>query len=140
MTDILDLIHEDEASFDLEIMGRKDGEAVPTGVVWCVRDLGNSESQSAMKKERNLSMGRRMRHKEEISDEEIGALMTMATTDPTDEMLAHCVTGWEWGDKTLGKYKLKFSYENVLAIIKGEPWIRAQVLMKAIEISGFMRA
>ncbi len=138
--DILSLVHEDEASFDLDIMGRKDGELVPTGVVWHIRDIGNKDSQLALKRERNKSLGKRAKTKDEISDEEVGSMMAMATTDPSDEMLAHCVTGWDWGGKKLGKYKLGFSYENVLAIIKGEPWIRQQVLMKVLEISGFTKA
>lgn len=141
MTDIFELVHEDESSFDFEIMGRsKDGVVVGTGVIWNIRDIGNRDSQLAMKRERNVALGRRAKTKEAISDEEVGAMMTMASTDPTDEMLAHCVTGWDWGDKTLGKYKLKFTYDNVLAIIKGEPGIRSQLLMKVLEISGFMKA
>lgn len=138
--DIFDLVHEDEASFDLEIWGRKDGEPVNTGVVFSVRDLGNADSQKALKAERNKSIGKRLRLKGEMPDEDLGAMWLTQTSEPTDEMLAHCVTGWEWGGKKLGKFKLAYGYDNVLAVIKGVPWIRAQVLAKVLEISGFTKA
>ena len=140
MTDISDLFTQEEASFPLELMGRKDGKDVPTGVTWNIRDLQNIDSQKELKRERNKALGKRISTKEDLSDEEVGAMMSIATTDPTDEMLAHCVTGWDWGDKKLKKYELGFSYDNVLTIIKAEPWIRQQVLVKALEVTDFTKA
>lgn len=140
MTDISDLFEQEETSFPLEIMGRKDGKEVPTGVTWQIRDIQNMDTQRELKRERNKMLGKRISTKEDLSDEEVGSMMSIATTDPTDEMLAHCVTGWDWSDKKLKKYKLGFNYENVLAIIKSEPWIRHQVLVKALEITDFTKA
>lgn len=138
--DISDLFAEDEASFPLEITGRKDGKPVPTGVVYRIRDLQNLDTQKELKRERNKALGRRITKKEDLSDEEIGAMMSIATTDPTDAMLAHCVTGWDWGDKKLGNISTKFAHDNVVKSFEKAPWIRAQVLAKAIEITDFTKA
>lgn len=138
--DILDLMTVDAATFDLEIMGRKDGEDIPTGVVFSVRDLGNPDSQRELKRVNSGYMGRRLKTGEELSDEDTGKMFFLSTTDPTDEMLAHCITGWEWGDKKLGKYKTAFSYDNVLKILKEVPWIREQVRAKVIQLRDFTKA
>ena len=117
--DILSLVHEDEATFDLEIMGRKDGEEVPTGVVWNIRSVSNDASQKVLRSAHHAALGRKSRGLDQ-TDEETGLIIAMTTVDPSNEMLAHCVTGWEWNGKKLGKYKLTFSYENVLAIVSKE--------------------
>lgn len=140
MADLLELYDAGEQSFDLEIMGRKDGKEVSTGVVWQVRDLGNADTQKELKRVNASYLGKRLKTREELSDEDTGNMFLVSTTDPTDEMLAYCVTGWEWNDNKLGKYKTAFKYENVLAIIKDVPWIRAQVLQKVIEIKDFTKA
>jgi len=138
--DISDLFIQEEASFPLEIMGKKDGEEVSTGVTFQIRDLHNMDTQKELKRERNKSLGKRISTKENLTDEEVGAMMSIATTDPTDAMLAYCVTGWDWGDKKIGKYKTAYSHENVKAMLSGVPWIRQQVLAKALQVTDFTMA
>lgn len=141
MSDIFDLVHKDEQSFDLEIMGEKDGKPIKTGVVFNVRDLNNAETQSVLKKKRNEFAGKRMGRNEPLSDEEAGEMYLIATTEPTDEMIAHCVTGWKWPkDAKFGDCDLKFTYANVLAVLKKAPWVKQQVTTKALQISGFIKA
>lgn len=139
-TDIMDMMHDDAASFDYEIKGKKDGKEVPTGVIFTIRDLDNPDSQSALKKVNDAYLGRRLKTGEELSDEDTGRMFFVSTTDPTDEMLAHCVTGWDFNSKKLGKFKTAFSYENALAIIKGVPWIREQVRFEVIRLRDFTKA
>jgi hypothetical protein len=140
MTDILDLVTQDEVSVPLEIKGKKDGKEVKTGVIFNVRDLHNLDTQKELKKERNRNMGQRLLSKQDIDPEELGAMFYASTTEPTDSMLAHCVTSWEWGDKTLGDIKTEYSHANVIAALNAAPWIRQQVLAKALEVTDFTRA
>jgi hypothetical protein len=142
MTDLTQFFENDDATFDLQIMGRdpETKKDVETGVVFQVRTLKNPESQAIVKKQRNRIFGKRMLEKGEVDAEEIGALTFMEATDPTDEQLAACVTGWDWGDKTLGKVSTKYSHENVVKVFKAAPWIRSQVLNKAIAITDFTKA
>jgi hypothetical protein len=133
VTDISGLFAQDDAVFDLELPGTK--------VVWQIRSLKNPESQAIVKRQRNKMFGKRMIEKGEIDPEEIGQLTFMeAATDPSDEQLAACVTGWDWADHTLGDFNLEYSYKNVLAIIKAVPKIRGLVLQKAIAITDFTKA
>jgi hypothetical protein len=133
---------QDDATFDLPIMGRNPdtGEEVDTGVVFHIRSLKNPDSNAIVKKHRNKLFGKRMLEKGAIDDEEIGALTFMEATDPSDEQLAACVTSWDWGDRTFGNLDLKHSQKNVVAVFKAAPWIRSQVLQKAIAITDFTRA
>lgn len=138
--DILDLMTVEDATFDLEIMGRKDGKEVSTGVVFHIRDLDNTDSQKALKKVNDVYLGKRLKTGDELSDEDTGRMFFVSTTDPTDEMLAHCITGWEFNGKKLGKYKTEFSYENALLIIKDLPWIREQVRNQVVKLRDFTKA
>lgn len=140
-TDIMDLVSYDEATVTMDVMGQKNKKPVKTGVKFDVRDLNNVDTQKELKRVRHASLGKRISSKEALSDEEIGAMMSAATTEPTDEMLAHCVTGWDWAGKTLGDVKVdKCTFANVLAVFKAAPWIKQQVLVKALEITDFGRA
>lgn len=140
MTDISNLVTIDEAVFDLEIMGEKDGESVSTGVIFFIRDLNNVDSQKELKSERNKSIGNRVLNKADMTAEDAGRMFSMASTDPSDKMLAMCVTGWDWNGNTFGKLDVSYSIENVIAVFEAAPWIRAQVLSKVLEITGFMKA
>lgn len=140
MTDISNLVTIDEAVFDLEIMGEKDGESVSTGVIFSIRDLNNVDSQRELKSERNKSIGNRVLNKVDMTAEDAGRMFSMASTDPSDKMLAMCVTGWDWNGNTFGKLDTSYSIENVIAVFDAAPWIRAQVLSKVLEITGFMKA
>jgi hypothetical protein len=143
MTDISALFAQDDAVFDMPVMGRdpETGSEVDTGVVFQIRSIKNPDSVAVVKKRRNAVMGARLSNGGTASPEELGevAFMDMGM-DPSDEQLAHCVTGWDWNGKSLGKYKTEYSFANVLAIIKGVPWIRAQVHAKAVQITDFTKA
>lgn len=144
MSDIFDLVKIDEASFDLMIMGEKDGKPVESGVTFSLRDLNNVDTQLLVKRDRNIAIGSRILGSDELSEDEekerAGRMWSMVTSDPTDDQLAACVTGWDWGDHTFAKMDLKFNAKNVIAIFNKAPWIRAQVLAKVIEITGFTKA
>lgn len=142
MTDISNLFKQDDAVFDLEIKGRdpETGKMVDTGVVFVVRSLHNDDSAKIIRDKRNSVFGKAMREQSEVADQDIGELMLMAATDPSDEQIATCVTGWDWGERTFGKLSTKFSYDNVLAVLKAAPWIKAQVLQKALSITDFTKA
>lgn len=142
MTDISAMFVRDEAVFDLEIKGRdpETNEEVDTGVVFKVRSLKNDDAAKIVKNERRRLFGMKMVSKDEISHEDIGALFLMESGDPTDEQLATCVVGWDWGDNTFGKLSTKYSQENVAAILKAASWIRAQVLIKVQSITDFTKA
>lgn len=142
MTDISNLFKQDDAVFDLEIKGRdpESGKMVDTGVVFSVRSLHNDDSAKIVRDKRNAVFGKAMREKSEVADQDIGELMLMAATDPSDEQIATCVTGWNWGGQTYGKLSTKFSYDNVLAILKDAPWIKSQVLQRALSITDFTKA
>jgi len=137
MTDLSSIFANDDAVFDLEFT---DQDGKPTGVVWKIRSLKNPDSEAALRKKRNLVFGKRALDSGDIDPEEIGELTFMQANDPSDEQLAYCVTGWEWGDNTFGKFDLKYSHKNVLAIIKSVPKIREKVLAKAIAITDFTPA
>jgi len=137
MTDLSAIFANDDAVFDLEFT---DQEGKPTGVVWKIRSLKNPDSKAIVKKYRNTIFGKRMLEKGEIDAEEIGALTFMEATDPTDEQLAACVVGWDWGDNTLGDFDLKYNQKNVVKIISSVPKIRENVLAKAIAITDFTPA
>jgi hypothetical protein len=143
MTDISALFASDDAVFDLPIMGRdpETKEDVDTGVVFQVRSLKNPDSVAVVKKYRNALIGKRMTNNSVINPEELGEITFMeAGTDPSDEQLAHCVTGWDWGDKTFGKLPTKHSHENVVKVLKAAPWIKSQVLRKVVDITDFIKA
>lgn len=139
--DIMDLVSYDEASVSMDVMGQKNKKPVKTGVKFDVRDLNNVDTQRELRRVRHTSLGKRISSKEALSDEEIGAMMSAATTEPTDEMLAYCVTGWDWGGKTLGDIDVGvFDQSAVIAVFNAAPWIKQQVLAKALEITDFGRA
>ncbi len=140
--DISALVAHDDPVFDLAIMGRDPDteKEVETGVMFKVRSLRNPDSTSIIKKQRNRIFGKRMLEKGEVDAEEIGALTFMEATDPSDEQLAACVVDWDWGDNSLGKLSTKFTRENVVKVFKAAPWIRQQVLNKAISITDFTKA
>jgi len=138
--DILDLVSCEDVSVTLNIMGKKGGKAVKTGVKFYVRDLNNADTKKELKRLRNTYLGKRINAKEHMSDEDMGFMVSAASTEPTDDMLAHCVTGWDWGGKTLGNIDLSFNYKNVLNVFGIAPWIRHQVLAKAIEVTDFTTA
>jgi hypothetical protein len=141
MTDISDLVTYDEATFKLDIMGKKDSKPVKTGVTFDIRDLNNIDTQKELKRIQHTNMGKRISTQEPLTHEELGRMASAATTEPTDEMLAHCVTGWDWEGKTLGDVDTsKATTENVMAVFTAAPWIRYQVLSKALEITDFTRA
>ena len=143
MTDISALFASDDAVFDLPIMGRdpETKEDVDTGVVFQVRSLRNPESMAVVKKFRNALIGKRMTGGGDVDAEALGEITFMeAGTDPSDDQLAHCVTGWDWGDKTFGKLPTKHSHENVVKVLKAAPWIKAQVLRKVLSITDFTKA
>lgn len=142
MTDISNLFKRDDAVFDLEIKGRdpETGDPVDTGVVFSVRSLRNDDAQAVVKRQRNRLFGKKMMQKEQVSEEEVGELLLMETTDPSDEQLAACVVGWDWGDKTMGDLSTKYSQDAVLQVLKAAPWIRSQVLAKVMSISDFTMA
>lgn len=142
MTDISNLFARDDAVFDLWIKGRdpETNEEVDTGVVFKVRSLKNDDAAKIVKNERRRLFGMKMVNKDEIAHEDIGALFLMENGDPTDEQLATCVVGWDWGDKTFGKLPTKYSQENVVAILKAASWIRAQLLIKVQSITDFTKA
>lgn len=136
--DIMDLVSIDEATVTLEIMGQKNKKPVKTGVKFDVRDLQNVDTQKELKRIRNKSLGKRITSKEPLSEEDIGAMMGAATTDPTDDMLAYCVTEWDWGGKTLADVDVsKCTHGAVLAVFDKAPWIKQQVLAKALELTDF---
>lgn len=142
MTDIYDLVHQQDATFELEIMGRKDGIEVPTGVIFTIRGLDNPDSENEVAAVRRRMLGERiMKNKEYEPDlEKVGQFFGMSTGDPTDKQLAHCVTAWNWNGKTLGKVKTDYSVDNVMAVFKAAPWIKKQVLDKVIAIGDFTMA
>lgn len=142
MTDISHLFKRDDTVFDLPIIGRdpETGEDVDTGVVFKIRSLRNDDALNVVKKKRNELFGKKMLTKEEVAHDEVGALLLMETTDPTDEQLATCVVGWEWGGKTFGALSTKHSFANVEAIFKAAPWIKMQVLQKVVSITDFTKA
>lgn len=134
MTDLNDLFAGNDLTVDCEIKGKGD---VETGVVFTVRGVDNDDAQAVYQRERNKALGMRIRLKEAVPDEDIGRLINMQS-EPTDEMLAHCVVSWSWPDgATLGKCNLKYSYENVLAVLKQYSWIRLQVLAAVVGITDF---
>lgn len=142
MTDISGLFKQDETTFDMELKGRdpETGEEAETGVTFNVRSLRNPDASKVVRRERNRLFGKRIMDKSEADPEEVGALMLMETTDPTDDQLATCVVSWDWGDKTFGKLPVKYSQENVSAIIAAAPWIKEQVLRKVLSITDFTKA
>jgi hypothetical protein len=143
MTDISAFFAQDDAVFDLAIMGR-DPETkadVETGVVFQVRSIKNPESAAVVKRYRNELIGKRMSSGGEVDPANLGEITFMeAGTDPSDEQLAHCVVGWDWGDKTLGGKPMTYSIANVVKVFKAAPWIRSQVLVKALSITDFTKA
>lgn len=143
MTDISAFFAADDTVFDLAIMGRdpETKEEVDTGIVFQVRSLKNPDSMAVVKKFRNAMIGKRITNGGEVDPEVIGEVTFMESgADPSDEQLAHCVTGWDWGDKTLGKLSTKYSHDNVVKVFKAAPWIRQQVLNKVLSITDFTKA
>lgn len=140
MADILSLVNQDEASFPLEIMGKKDGSAVKTGVTFYVRDLGNRDSQEAYRKIKHEVLGKRATGVD-LTPEETGAYLAVGLDEPNDVMLAHCVTGWDWPEGSkFGKCDLNFSHKNVMAVFDAAPWLREQVRVKALSLVDFTEA
>lgn len=142
MTDISALFVKDETVFDLAIKGRdpETGEEVDAGVLFKVRSLKNDDAAKIVRAARHELVGRKMSEKTPMSNQDIGALFLMENGEPSDEQLATCVVGWDWGDKTFGNLSVKYSQENVVAILKAAPWIRLQVLVKAQSITDFTKA
>lgn len=139
--DIMDLVSYDEVTVKLEIMGQKDNKPVKTGVVFEVRDTQNADTEKVKTRLRHISIGKRINNNEPMSDEDVGSTFAYSTTEPTDEMLAYCVVGWDWGSKSLGDIPVdKFDRKAVIDVFKAAPWIRKQVLAKALEITDFGRA
>jgi hypothetical protein len=138
--DISAFFAQDDVVFELPIMGR-DPETkhdVDTGVVFFVRGIKNPDSISVVKRAKNRIMGQRLQDGKDVDPENIGEVVFMETgADPSDEQLAHCVTGWDWNGKKFGKLKTDFSIENVLSVFRAAPWIKLQVQHKALAITDF---
>lgn len=108
-------------------------------VIFYVRSIENSDAQKMQSKVRAKAMGKRVSTDGDNEDGIAEILSSMI--DPSPEVLATCVTKWEWNGHEFGKLGKdpKYSAENVAATLQYK-WIKDKVQGTAQNIENFTQA
>lgn len=143
MTDISNLFAQEETTFDLEIKGRdpETGEPVDTGITWKIRSIRNADAAAIADRKQKELLGKKHMRGEAVTDEEGGEVIAMTSgIIPSDEQLATCVVGWDWGDKKLGDLPTAYSRANVLKVITSVAELKRQLVAGVAKITDFTKA
>ena len=138
---IVDLVDYDQ-TVTVDLKNPRTGE--PVSVTFEVRSIDNEDAQSIMRKRRAKAMsGMAQKGRDKPSDDDIAALL-IDMIEPDGEILATCVTGWNWSDQEFedGKGVLEWSPENARHVLThpSTRWMRPQVQAAAQGIDVFSKA
>jgi hypothetical protein len=137
---IVDLVDYDQ-TVKLELKTPK-GDSV--GVTFEVCSIENADAQALMRKRRAKAMsGMAQKGKDKPSDDDIAGLL-IDMIEPDGEILATCITGWDWGGQEFetGKGVLEWSPKNAKYVMThpSTRWMRPQVQSAAQGIEVFIKA
>ena len=138
---IVDLVDYDQ-TVTVDLKNPRTGD--PVNVSLEVRSIDNEDAQAIMRKRRAKAMsGMAQKGKDKPSDDDIAALL-IDMIEPDGEILATCVTGWNWNGQEFedGKGVLEWSPENARYVLThpSTRWMRPQVQAAAQGIDVFSKA
>ena len=138
---IVDLVDYDQ-TVTVDLKNQRTGDLV--NVSFEVRSIDNEDAQAIMRKRRAKAMsGMAQKGKDKPSDDDIAALL-IDMIEPDGEILATCVTGWNWNGQEFedGKGVLEWSPENARHVLTHPlaRWMLPQVQVAAQRIDVFSKA
>lgn len=136
MTDLSAIVNYDQ-TIPVTIHSDETGD-----VIFHVRSIDNPEAQKLFSKMRASFVGKKHSGKnKEIDTEDLISEMISGTIDPPPDILATCVTSWEWGGHEFGKLgkNPKLNAENVAETLSYK-WIKDKVQVAAQDIENFTQA
>jgi hypothetical protein len=137
---IVDLVNYDQTvTLDL-----KTPKGDPVNVSFEVRSIDNIDAQNLMRQRRAKAMsGMAQKGKDKPNDDDLAALL-IDMIEPDGEILATCVTGWNWNGQEFesGKGVLEWSEKNARYVLThpSTRWMRPQVQAAAQGIDVFTKA
>lgn len=138
---IADLVDYDQ-TVTVDLKNPRTGD--PVNVSFEVRSIDNEDAQAIMRKRRAKAMSQMVaKGKAKPSDDDISALL-VDMIEPDGEILATCITGWNWNGQEFetGKGVLEWSPENARYVMThpSTRWMRPQVQGPAQAIDVFTKA
>ena len=136
---IVDLVDYDQTvTLDL-----KTPKGDPVNVKFEVRSIENEDAQALMRKRRAKAMsGMAQKGKDKPNDDDIAGLL-IDMIEPDGEILATCITSWDWGGQEFetGKGVLEWSPKNAKYVMThpSTRWMRPQVQAAAQGIEVFIK-
>ena len=140
---IVDLVDYDQ-TVTIELMYQTKPEPTPVGATFDIRSIDNADAQAIMRKRRAKAMsGMAQRGKDKPNDDDIAALL-IDMIEPDGEILATCITGWNWNGQEFetGKGVLEWSPKNAKHVMTHPKakWLWPQVQVAAQGIDVFTKA
>ena len=140
---IVDLVDYDQ-TVTLDLMIPRKPDPVSSGIKFEVRSIENNDAQELMRKRRAKAMsGMAQKGKDKPSDDDIARLL-IDMIEPDGEILATCITSWDWGGQEFetGKGILEWSPKNAKYVMThpSTRWMRPQVQAAAQGIEVFIKA
>ncbi len=138
---IVDLVDYDQ-TVTVDLKNPRTGELV--NVSFDIRSIDNADAQAIMRNRRAKAMsGMVSKGKAKPGDDDIAALL-IDMIEPDGEILATCVTGWNWNGQEFedGKGVLEWSPDNARYVLThpSTRWMRPQVQAAAQGIDVFFKA
>ena len=138
---IVDLVDYDQ-TVTVDLKNPRTGDLI--NVSFEVRSIDNEDAQAIIRKRRAKAMsGMAQKGKDKPSDDDIAALL-IDMIEPDGEILATCVTGWNWNGQEFedGKGVLEWSPDNARYVLThpSTRWMRPQVQAAAQGIDVFSKA
>ena len=136
---IVDLVDYDQ-TVTLEL---KTPKGDPVNVSFEIRSIENEDAQALMRKRRAKAMsGMAPKGKDKPNDDDIAGLL-IDMIEPDGEILATCITAWDWGGQEFetGKGVLEWSPKNAKYVMThpSTRWMRPQVQAAAQGIEVFIK-